>query len=136
MSEFKHSARDTFFEGKVNGLPNESGDKAIVSSILSLAFATGKHVIAEGIERADQAVMLRGLGCHVGQGYLFSKPIEASGIMGMFRAPPWQNTMDWGYQLPPVPADSEERRGHGTFIEEFLEHIGVPIQHDGGANRP
>ena len=111
----------------IDGLPTEPGDTAIVSSILSLAFATGKHVIAEGIERVEQAVALRSMGCHVAQGYLFSRPVDAAQIMPMLDRPLWQVPANWGVQSAAVAPDSLTRRAHPTFIEEFLDHIGVPM---------
>lgn len=111
----------------IDGLPTEPGDTAIVSSILSLAFATGKHVIAEGIERLEQAIALRSMGCHVAQGYLFSKPVDAALILPMMDKPLWQAPMNWGVQSEAVSPASLTRRAHPTFIEEFLDHIGVPM---------
>lgn len=34
-------------------------------------------IIAEGIETATQLQLLREMGCHIGQGYLFSPPVSA-----------------------------------------------------------
>src|SRR6185295_2557350 len=67
----------------VDGLSSEPGDTAVVSSILSLAYAMGKHAIAEGVERPEQADALRRMGCEVAQGYLFSPPVEAAQILPM-----------------------------------------------------
>ncbi len=109
----------------IDGLPSESGDTAIVSSILSLAFAMGKHVIAEGVERPEQAIALRSMGCTVAQGYLFSAAVDAAEILPMLGHPRW---------LPedlPDAADALEgqapRQGHRSFIDEFLDHIGAPM---------
>jgi diguanylate cyclase len=111
----------------IDGLPTEPGDTAIVSSILSLAFATGKHVIAEGIERLEQAIALRTMGCHVAQGYLFSRPVEAGLILPMMASPLWKEPANWGVLSGAVSPSSLTRRAHPTFIEEFLDHIGVPM---------
>ena len=111
----------------IDGLPNESGDTAIVSSILSLAFATGKHVIAEGIERIEQANALRSMGCHVAQGYLFSKPVDPEQILPMLDRPLWQAPLTWGVLSEVVAPDSHNRKARSTFIDEFLDHIGVPM---------
>lgn len=111
----------------IDGLPTEPGDTAIVSSILSLAFATGKHVIAEGIERLEQAIALRTMGCHVAQGYLFSRPVDAAFILPMMASPLWKEPANWGVLSGAVSPTSLTRRAHPTFIEEFLDHIGVPM---------
>src|SRR6202012_984127 len=55
----------------VDGLASEAGDMAVVSSILSLAYAMGKHTIAEGVETHAQAAILHRMGCEVAQGYFF-----------------------------------------------------------------
>lgn len=116
----------------IDGLGIEPGDTAIVSSILSLAFATGKHVIAEGIERVEQALALRSMGCGVAQGYLFSVPVDAALILPMLDKPLWEVPMNWGAQAAVAP-DTLTRRAHRTFIEEFLDHIGVPMGIKAGA---
>ena len=59
----------------VNGMGRGSTDTAIVSSILSLGAELGLSVIAEGIETEEQLDRLRRLGCELGQGYLFGRPL-------------------------------------------------------------
>ena len=46
----------------------------IVTAILALAQHFGIDVVAEGIESLAQRDRLRALGCHLGQGYFFSRP--------------------------------------------------------------
>ncbi len=53
----------------------ENGE--IVSTIIKLAQNLKMKVIAEGIETAEQLAHLKVLGCEYGQGYFFSKPLEA-----------------------------------------------------------
>jgi EAL domain-containing protein (putative c-di-GMP-specific phosphodiesterase class I) len=48
---------------------------ALVTAILVMGEALGVHVVAEGIEREDQARVLRELGCKIGQGYLYGRPV-------------------------------------------------------------
>ena len=45
---------------------------------MMLSEALNKIVIAEGIETADQAWMLKMMGCKVGQGYHFGRPKTAA----------------------------------------------------------
>lgn len=49
--------------------------KAVVQTVIELARILGLTVVAEGIETADQAQMLRELGCDLGQGYFYSRPV-------------------------------------------------------------
>jgi diguanylate cyclase (GGDEF)-like protein/PAS domain S-box-containing protein len=54
--------------------------QAIVRSIVALARALGKSLVAEGIETQEQLAILRDLQCDEGQGYLFSRPLAAEAI--------------------------------------------------------
>jgi diguanylate cyclase len=47
---------------------------ALIEAILSIARTLDLEVVAEGIEEESQLVVLRGLGCSSGQGYLFARP--------------------------------------------------------------
>ena len=51
--------------------------QAIVQAVTTLAHAIGMHVVAEGIETAEQLDLARSLGCDEVQGYLVSKPLPA-----------------------------------------------------------
>ncbi|MDB5979261.1 MAG: gmr 12 [Pseudomonas sp.] len=64
-------------QGFVAGLPHDEDDVAIVRVIIALAQALGMRVLAEGIERADQASFLLENHCELGQGYLFGRPQPA-----------------------------------------------------------
>jgi diguanylate cyclase (GGDEF)-like protein/PAS domain S-box-containing protein len=59
----------------VDGLSGEGRSRLVTRGILDLARALGKLVVAEGIEEPVQAERLRELGCTLGQGYLFSRPV-------------------------------------------------------------
>jgi EAL domain-containing protein (putative c-di-GMP-specific phosphodiesterase class I) len=61
----------------VQGVAESPVDSAIVRAIIDLANALGLSAIAEGVENADQAAELKTLGCQVGQGFYFSKPLRA-----------------------------------------------------------
>lgn len=47
----------------------------IASAVTNMAHAFGMNAVAEGIETTDQLAGLRAIGCDIGQGYLFAKPL-------------------------------------------------------------
>jgi EAL domain-containing protein (putative c-di-GMP-specific phosphodiesterase class I) len=61
----------------VDGLLESRAARAIITAIIELAQALGVTAVGEGVETAEQAAALRDLGCHVAQGYHFSKPVPA-----------------------------------------------------------
>ncbi|AMO72693.1 putative bifunctional diguanylate cyclase/phosphodiesterase [Sphingorhabdus sp. M41] len=63
--------------------------QAIIRAVTGLASSLGMITTAEGIERDGQLLQVKRAGCKQVQGYLFSKPIPASGIAGRIaEAPP------------------------------------------------
>lgn len=48
---------------------------SILKSIIAIGSALDLHVTAEGVETAEQAAFLKGLGCNSLQGYLFARPM-------------------------------------------------------------
>ncbi|HVE47025.1 MAG TPA: EAL domain-containing protein [Acidimicrobiales bacterium] len=70
----------------VDGLVDNAEDRAIVRSVVALARELGISVTAEGIETARQLEEVVALGCDVGQGYWFSRPVAAEAIAELMRA--------------------------------------------------
>jgi diguanylate cyclase (GGDEF)-like protein len=56
-------------------------DEAIVSSIVRMADAFGLDVVAEGIERREQAERAHELGCRMAQGFYFARPAPPSELV-------------------------------------------------------
>ncbi len=50
-------------------------DESIVSAIVTVAKTMGLHTVAEGVETRSQAEFLAQLGCDLGQGYLYARPL-------------------------------------------------------------
>ncbi len=63
----------------------------IIRVIINLAKSLGMTIIAEGIETERQMHILKALGCHFGQGFLFSKPLKADKIPDYIREQPFKN---------------------------------------------
>ena len=53
---------------------------ALIEAIMSLAGHLDLQVVAEGLETRDQLEIVRDLGCHIGQGYYFSKPLPSDAL--------------------------------------------------------
>ncbi len=66
-------------------LERDAYPRALISAILAMGKALGLRVIVDGVETAEQAELLRGLGCRHAQGRLFSRPLAADGIPGLLR---------------------------------------------------
>ncbi len=59
----------------VHDLTTNANDASIVRTVIALGRSLGLEVIAEGVETNEQKNFLEVAGCHLFQGYLFSKPI-------------------------------------------------------------
>lgn len=65
----------------VRDLLTNPNDAAIARTIVTLAQSLDLAVIAEGVETEAQRAMLESFGCHVWQGYLFSRPVPADEML-------------------------------------------------------
>jgi diguanylate cyclase (GGDEF)-like protein/PAS domain S-box-containing protein len=63
----------------VTRMSDNNENREIVRTIVTLAQTLGMDVVAEGVETNEQLAMLCHLGCECGQGYFFSKPVDAKG---------------------------------------------------------
>ncbi|MBA6243140.1 MULTISPECIES: putative bifunctional diguanylate cyclase/phosphodiesterase [Psychrobacter] len=61
----------------ISNIETDRTQHAIVKAILDLAVALDMQVVAEGIETEQQRDVLLDMGCKIGQGYWFSKPVAA-----------------------------------------------------------
>ena len=71
----------------VTGMLADRDKIAIVRAILSLAQALSMQTVAEGIETQELAQTLAAMGCTMGQGYYFARPLEAEAAWSLI-APP------------------------------------------------
>jgi len=60
----------------VDGLGREAEDEIIIETVIRMASSLGLEVVAEGVETPQQAEILKGLGCHYFQGYLYGRPAD------------------------------------------------------------
>lgn len=64
----------------VANIASSADDRNIVHSTISMVCNMGMQVVAEGIETSEQYELLCHFDCHIGQGYLISKPISETNI--------------------------------------------------------
>jgi EAL domain-containing protein (putative c-di-GMP-specific phosphodiesterase class I) len=57
-----------------------------VQTIVALAHNLNMHVVAEGVEKAEQQTQLQALECEYGQGFYFSNPVEGEAAGRLFLA--------------------------------------------------
>ena len=70
----------------VDGVARGGSDPALARAIIALSDLLHLHTIAEGVEIGEQQAQLMSLGCEFGQGFLFSRPVEASEITALLQA--------------------------------------------------
>lgn len=58
----------------------------MVRAILGLSKIIPMQVVAEGVETEHQYLFLKNLGCHLSQGYLFSRPLKFSNFMDFLKS--------------------------------------------------
>jgi diguanylate cyclase (GGDEF)-like protein len=76
---------DRSFIAPIEGSPES---EAIVHSVIELAQALHMETTAEGIETAEQAHLLQGLGCVTGQGFYFARPLDLAAVTAFIAAQP------------------------------------------------
>ncbi len=62
---------------------SDSKASALARAVVLLAHQMGLDVVAEGIERPEQLDELWTMGCSMGQGYLYAKPLDAAALTAL-----------------------------------------------------
>lgn len=68
----------------------------IARSVIEMGRSLDLYVTAEGIETPEQLSVLRELGCHYGQGYLFSEPVPVEEAESLADTFPRELLSPWG----------------------------------------
>jgi diguanylate cyclase (GGDEF)-like protein len=91
----------------VDDVAHNGRESAIARGIIELGRALNIQTVAEGIEAPDQAETLRTLGCDLGQGYFFARPISADEWAGMLRSRAgWDQPAAMTPAVEPAPSQS------------------------------
>jgi diguanylate cyclase (GGDEF)-like protein/PAS domain S-box-containing protein len=72
----------------VNDIHTSEDDAAIAAAIVAMARSLGLSVVAEGVERKEQAALLAQIGCNQAQGYLYARPMAAAAMLERMRHQP------------------------------------------------
>ncbi len=59
----------------IQDMKHHHQSKVVVSTIITMCTALGLKVVAEGVEDSQTVQTLKNMGCHIGQGYHYSKPV-------------------------------------------------------------
>jgi diguanylate cyclase (GGDEF)-like protein len=70
----------------VGGMATDPGDLAIVRAVVDLSRHFGLSVVAEGVESELTLSLLEEIGCDIGQGFLFSRPLSFDRLEAWFAA--------------------------------------------------
>ena len=70
----------------VQGMATDPGDLAIVNAVVTLSQQFGLTVVAEGVESELTLELLQDIGCQIGQGFLFSRPLPYERLEAWFAA--------------------------------------------------
>jgi sensor c-di-GMP phosphodiesterase-like protein len=86
----------------IDAIGTDRNSTTIIETLVDLARNMRMDVVAEGVERFEQVVLLRDLGIHAAQGYVFAPPLPASSFLQLIEA------------IEPRPQAAAVERGEGT----------------------
>ncbi len=91
----------------VRDVLEDADDLTLIDGIISLANAFRRVVVAEGVETAEQGVLLMRLGCDIAQGYGIARPMPAEDIpawvAGYRPDPQWNLWADTRWEMVDFP---------------------------------
>jgi EAL domain-containing protein (putative c-di-GMP-specific phosphodiesterase class I) len=70
----------------VIGIVADPAQRALVAAIIDLGHVLGLHLVAEGVETEAQRLELEDLGCDLGQGFLWARPLELPTLLTYLEA--------------------------------------------------
>jgi diguanylate cyclase (GGDEF)-like protein/PAS domain S-box-containing protein len=94
----------------VDGILKANEESVLARAVIQLARTLRLQTIAEGIEQQQQWDKLRELSCDLGQGYLFSKPVDADDIDALLARERQTDGLDPG----PPPAEGDRAAQVGS----------------------
>lgn len=119
-------------QGFVRDMLVDQEDFTIVESVVQLAQAFNRPVIAEGVETLEHAAKLIQLGCILGQGYGIARPMPANDLDDWSRN--WQQQAAWRtFEHPSLPIKdlplAVAAQNHKCWIEQLQHYLQAPDQY-------
>lgn len=72
----------------INGIDTDPRKAGLVQAFISVGKTLGMEIVAEGVETSVQSELLQQLGCRLGQGYLFGKPMPLTSLLAILEDGP------------------------------------------------
>jgi diguanylate cyclase len=101
----------------VDEVTRSARDALVIRSTVDLAHSLGMKVVAEGIEDAATAAVLAGLGCDLGQGFHFSRPVRLGDLLEFVRR-------QAAFKTEPSPAQPSPGKEEPTQLN--LRRLALP----------
>ena len=86
----------------VRSLHSANANRTIVRTVIEMAHSLGMRAVAEGVEEPEIDALLKLMGCDLGQGYYYGRPMPADAVPGFVRASD--------------PAENEAGAGQGNRV--------------------
>ena len=77
----------------IHSLDKQTNHRIILKNIIGMCRDMHIEVIAEGVETREQEKALRDLGCLLGQGYLYGKPMPVPEFEALYMGGPWEEAL-------------------------------------------
>ena len=110
----------------VRDLLEDSDDLTLVEGVIGLATAFRRVVVAEGVETAEQGVLLMRLGCDIAQGYGIARPMPAEDIpawvAGYRPDPQWALWADTQWEMSDFPL-LVAQYDHIKWVKSVLRYL-------------
>jgi EAL domain-containing protein (putative c-di-GMP-specific phosphodiesterase class I) len=71
--------------GFVDGCAGDARNLGICKAVIALAHHFGVAAVAEGLENTSDVYIVRDMGCDIGQGYVFARPMQKTDLVPLLR---------------------------------------------------
>ncbi|WP_201496673.1 EAL domain-containing protein [Rubrivivax sp. A210] len=109
----------------VRAMLDDPSALGIVQSVVHLARAFNRTVVAEGVESAELAAVLPALGCQHAQGFEIARPMAAAALPAWMAH--WQASQPWRHLERPLPGETLTlavvARSLRLWVDEMLQQL-------------